>query len=346
MRAHRDRADARAAAPVRDAERLVQVEVADVRAEVAGPGEPDQRVQVRAVDVDLAATGVHDLAQLADPRLEHAVRGGVRDHDRREPVGRGIDLTAQVAEIDVAVVVAPHHHHLHAGHHRARGVGAVRTRRDEAHRALVLAATAVVRTNREEARELALATGVRLQAHRVVAGDLAQRGLELGDHPPVPGGLIVGCEGMHVRELGPGDRFHLRGGVELHGARPERDHRAIEREITIGEPTEVAEHLVLAVVAVEHVLRQDLVGAQHRCRDAAPVAIDDAGGERCSGHGVSDGLERLDGGRLVERDAHRRVRHATQVDPRVGRPAEHHAGVDPVDHDRVEHGVVAGGVAV
>src|SRR4029450_1247859 len=48
------RADARAAAAVRDAERLVQVEVRDVGAEPARPGQPDERVEVRAVDVHLA----------------------------------------------------------------------------------------------------------------------------------------------------------------------------------------------------------------------------------------------------------------------------------------------------
>ena len=53
--AHRDRADARAAAAVRDAEGLVQVEVRDVAAEPAGPGVAQQRVEVGAVDVDLAA---------------------------------------------------------------------------------------------------------------------------------------------------------------------------------------------------------------------------------------------------------------------------------------------------
>ena len=40
--AHRDRADAGAAAAVRDAERLVQIEVADVAAEPARPGQADQ----------------------------------------------------------------------------------------------------------------------------------------------------------------------------------------------------------------------------------------------------------------------------------------------------------------
>ena len=61
VRAHADRADARAAATVRDAERLVQVEVRDVATELAGPRVAEQRVEVGAVDVDLAAGVVHDL---------------------------------------------------------------------------------------------------------------------------------------------------------------------------------------------------------------------------------------------------------------------------------------------
>src|SRR6202022_2148387 len=52
--ADRDWTDAGAAAPVRDAKRLVQVQVADIAAEPAGAGESDQRVEVRAVDVHLA----------------------------------------------------------------------------------------------------------------------------------------------------------------------------------------------------------------------------------------------------------------------------------------------------
>jgi len=38
MRAHRHRPDPRTTAAMRDAERLVQVQVADVAAELAGPG--------------------------------------------------------------------------------------------------------------------------------------------------------------------------------------------------------------------------------------------------------------------------------------------------------------------
>ena len=104
--AHRDRADARPAAAVRDAERLVQVQVRDVGAELAGLREADERVQVGAVDVDLAARVVHEPADLADGLLVHAVRRRVGDHQRRDVVGVLGELRAQVVEVDVAVLVA------------------------------------------------------------------------------------------------------------------------------------------------------------------------------------------------------------------------------------------------
>ena len=62
---HADRSHARTAAAVRNAERLVQVQVADVGADVARPAQADHRVHVRAVHVHLAAVLVHDRADLA-----------------------------------------------------------------------------------------------------------------------------------------------------------------------------------------------------------------------------------------------------------------------------------------
>ena len=84
--AHADRADAGSAATVGDAERLVQVEVADVGTEVAGPGDADEGVEVGAVDVHLPAGPVDGIADLADRLLEHAVRRRVGEHDRGQAV--------------------------------------------------------------------------------------------------------------------------------------------------------------------------------------------------------------------------------------------------------------------
>src|SRR6185312_4305587 len=64
VRGDADRSHAGAAAAVRDAEGLVQVDVADVGADVAGAAEADLRVQVGAVHVDLAAVLVDDGADL------------------------------------------------------------------------------------------------------------------------------------------------------------------------------------------------------------------------------------------------------------------------------------------
>src|SRR6185312_12485278 len=80
MRLDADRSHARPAAAMRNAERLVQVEMADVGAVVAGPGQADLRVHVGAVEINLAAMVMHDVADLANMLLEHAVRRGIGDH--------------------------------------------------------------------------------------------------------------------------------------------------------------------------------------------------------------------------------------------------------------------------
>ena len=86
---HADRAHPGAAAAVRDAEGLVQVDVADVGADVRGAAEPDLGVQVGAVHVDLPAVLVHGADHRADAGLEHAVRRRVGDHQGGQLVGVG-----------------------------------------------------------------------------------------------------------------------------------------------------------------------------------------------------------------------------------------------------------------
>src|SRR5262249_37630384 len=74
MSRHAYRSYARSAATVRNAERLVQIQVANVRTVIAGATKTDLRVQVCAVHVNLAAMRVNDRANFANCRLEHAVR--------------------------------------------------------------------------------------------------------------------------------------------------------------------------------------------------------------------------------------------------------------------------------
>src|SRR5690625_1825853 len=72
----------------------------------------------------------------------------------------------------------------------------------------------------------------------------------------IPPGLICRNKRVEVAEFGPGDRDHLRGGIQLHGAGSERDHRMGQAEITVLQSLQIAEHLVLGVKGVEYSVLQ------------------------------------------------------------------------------------------
>ena len=161
-------------------------------------------------------------------------------------------------------------HDLHAGHVRRGRIGAVRRARDEADVAMALAAALVPRPDDEQSRVLALRARVGLHRHGRVTGALDEHLLETrrsarGSPPPAP----AGANGCRLRELGPGDRDHLARGVELHGARAERDHGAVERDVLVGEAAQVAQHLGLGVVAVEDRVREE----RARCARAPPGCL-------------------------------------------------------------------------
>ena len=200
MRAHADRTDARAATAVRDAERLVQVQVRHVGAELAGPRDADERVEVRAVEVHLAAVLVHDRADLADLLLEHAVRRRVRHHQRAE-LGRRARRPSRLRSSRSTLPWSSHSTTTtrmpaiaaDAAFVPCADAGIRHTSRAG------LAACSVVLADREQARVLALRAGVRLQRHRVVAGDLGEPALEIVEQLEVALRLVDRRERMDAR---------------------------------------------------------------------------------------------------------------------------------------------------
>ena len=80
MFADTDRSNARTAPAMRDAESLVQVQVRYVRPELARIAHADHCVEIRAVQIDLTAMLMDDIANLADRFLEHAMRRWVGHH--------------------------------------------------------------------------------------------------------------------------------------------------------------------------------------------------------------------------------------------------------------------------
>ena len=71
MSGHSDRADAGSTAAVRDAERLVEIQVRHVAAELTRLREAHQRVEIGTVDVHLTAGVVHFRRPSARPLRTH-----------------------------------------------------------------------------------------------------------------------------------------------------------------------------------------------------------------------------------------------------------------------------------
>src|SRR5690606_20307694 len=159
----------------------VQVEVGDVATEAPRRAQADHGVEVGAVDVHLPAVLVDDVADLADAFLEHAVGGGVGDHQGGQALVVGFGLGAQVVDVHVAAAVAGHHQHLHAGHAGGGRVGAVGRSGDQAQIAVGFAPALVPGADGQQPGVLALGTGVGLQGYPVVAADGAEHGFQLGD---------------------------------------------------------------------------------------------------------------------------------------------------------------------
>ena len=74
-------------------------------------------------------------------------------------------------------------------------------------------------------------THVRLRGHGREVREVGEVAVQLTDHLQVALGLVLGSERVHVGELGPRDGDHLRRRVQLHGARSERDHGRVQRQI-------------------------------------------------------------------------------------------------------------------
>ena len=206
------------AAAVGDSEGLVQVDMHDVGAEVGRVRETHQGIHIGAVQVHLSAAIVHDAANLAYARLEHAVGGGISYHQRGQPVAVRLGLASEVVDIHVAVFVTAHHHHLETGHDRAGRVGAVGGGRDQADIALTLPLHRLVFAYHQQARVFTLGAGIRLHGKCGKAREFAQHALQIVKQLLVALGLVQRREGMHGVEFAVGQGLQLRGRVQFHGA--------------------------------------------------------------------------------------------------------------------------------
>ncbi len=257
VRRHSDRTHPGPAAAMRNAECLVQIQMADIRADFARRREPDLRVHVRAVHVDLPAARMDQRANIDDGFLENAVRAGIGHHQRCELILVFISLRGQVGHVDVAVREARDGDHTHPRHHRARRIGPMRRSRNEADVTVPFASGLMVFSNHQQACVFALRAGVGFQRNARKAGDFREPILELRAQHPVTLSLLGGRKRMHLAELWPRHRQHLARGIQLHRAGAERNHRSRERQIFCLQAPDVAQHFRFGVMSVEDRVREE-----------------------------------------------------------------------------------------
>ena len=217
----------------------------------------DLGVHIGAVHIHLAAVFMDDAADVADAFFIHAVGGRVGNHQRAQRIFILFGLGFQVGNIHVAVLVGIHDHNLHTGHVGGGGVGAVGGARNQAHVAFGVALRFVVAADGHHAGVFALRAGVGLDTDGVKAGNGLELLLQAVDHFQAALHLFARGKRVHVGEFRPGNRNHLGGGIQLHGAGTERNHAAVHGQVALFQFFQVAQHFVFGVVAVEHGVLQD-----------------------------------------------------------------------------------------
>ena len=221
----------------------------------------------------------------------------------------------------------------HAGHDGAGRIGAVRRRRNQHDVALRVAAVAVIGANHHQAGELALRAGVRLQRHGGEAGDLARAPLRArGRSADSPAACSTGANGCSCENSG-----------QVIGSISDAAFSFIVQEpsgiIDVSRPmslrssaADVAHHLGLGVVRVEHRMRQERRRPRQRRPDtsAATSGSPDwsaapAVARRRRANTVDDRRDVVGVGRLVERDVDRCRRRGSGSSCRAASAALAHA---------------------
>ena len=154
--------------------------------------------------------------------------------------------------------------------------------------------------------------------------------------------LLDRTERVQLGKFRPGDRDHLRRGVQFHGAGAQRDHRLVQRQIFTLQGVHVAHHLGFAMVAVKHRMGEDRIVAQHRRRDRTAIQrhVFIQGIDIQTVIVADDGAEQVQhifaGGRFIERNANRAVNIATQVNLQRFGTRQHRSFIRHFDAQGIE----------
>ena len=240
---HADRTASGAATAVRRGERLVEVEVHDVEAHIAGAYLADEGVHVGSVVVEQTAGLVDEGGNLLDLRLEEAEGVGVGHHDAGEV---GTEEGLEVLHVDEAVGVGLDDDDLKAADGCRGGVRAVGTVGDDDLRAGQVAAVAVVGAHDHEACELAVGSSAGVEGEVGHARDGGEHLLHLVVDSLDTLHGADGLQRMDAREGGHGGDGLVDLRVVLHGAAAEGIETGVDAEVHLREIGVVADDIDLA----------------------------------------------------------------------------------------------------
>ena len=220
----------------------MQVDVHRIDAEIARAHPADDRVEIRAVAIDVTARRVHRVRDRLHVALEQAAGVGIGDH---HPGDVRPQPRLERLQVDAAVLGGRNVLDRKAGKGGGGRVGAVRAGRHEQDLAVLLALRIERRTNREDAAQLAMRAGLGAHRHGLHAGERDQPVGELVDHLKRALHRVYGRERVDVGEARQARHPLVEARIVLHRARAEREQAQVDRIVLTAEARIVAHRLRL-----------------------------------------------------------------------------------------------------
>ena len=116
MCANPNRPHSRPAAAMRNAKRFMQIHVAHISAQFGGPHQTNLCIEICAIQINLPAMSVDDVADINDALFINTVGGRIRNHQCRQIGAMQLGLGFKIRNIHIAQRIAGHHDDLHATH--------------------------------------------------------------------------------------------------------------------------------------------------------------------------------------------------------------------------------------
>ena len=249
-RNHANRPRARPTAAMGRGERFVQIEMADVKAHIAGFALAHHGIEVRAVVVHQAIDAVDQLSDLVDPRVENPQGVRAREHQPGDLLANLVKHRTQRLDAHHALLIGGNRADIVAGNRRGRGIRAVGTIGNQ-NRGFVVAHAAMIRRHQHHTGQLAMGPRKRLHGKSVHPGNLAEKVVHIMQHLQRP--LHELLAGGQLRQQGVKMRKARQAGdllrdfrVVFHRARAQRIKARLDAKVFARERIKVSADVQLA----------------------------------------------------------------------------------------------------